>query len=201
MPRNGTATRSRILDAAEQLAQRNGFAGTSVDQILSEAGSSKGAFFHHFTSKQDLALALMKRYVDADLGELQKGLDAVQEITDPVDRALAFFGYFETWTEALGADDSACLYIAALTEQDLIDTSVRGELQRGILTWRREVATLLRAALERRPGSPLDPEELADHLFATFEGGFLLSRSLQTAEPMRAQLRVYRQLVEAALRG
>ena len=44
-----------------------------------------------------------------------------------------------------------------------------------------------------------DAKELADHLFATFEGGYLLCRSLGSPEPMRAQLRVYRQLVQSLL--
>jgi TetR/AcrR family transcriptional repressor of nem operon len=202
MPRDGTATRSKILDAAENLMERNGFAGTSLDQILAEAGSSKGAFFHHFSSKHDLAIALMGRYVEADLGQLRRALDAVREVDDPVARVLAFLGYFETWAEELISEDSACLYIAALSERDLLDAAIREVVQHGILTWRSEVAALLRAALAQRPEAPpMDPDALADHLFATFEGGFLLCRSLQSAEPMRAQLRVFRELVEAALRS
>ena len=201
MPRDGTLTRARILDAAEEQMVRNGFAATSVDQILTTAKSSKGAFFHHFASKQELAVALMDRYVEADLGQLQRALDAVEDLVDPVDRVLGFLTWFETWAEELISEDSACLYIAALSERDLLDADLRQVVQRGILTWRREVATLLHAALAERPHAPaLDPEDLADHLFATFEGGFLLCRSLQSAEPMRAQLRVYRQLVEATLR-
>ena len=202
MPRDGTQTRTRILDAAEELMVRNGFAGTSVDQILTEAGSSKGAFFHHFSSKHALAVALMDRYVEADLGQLRRALDAVADVDDPVERALAFLTYFETWAEELISEDSACLYIAALSERDLLDAAIRGVVQRGILTWRQEVAALLRRAIAERPdAASLDPDELADHLFATFEGGFLLCRSLQSAAPMRAQLRVFRQLVEAALRA
>ena len=127
MPKDGSGTRTRILDAAEQLVERNGFAATSVDQILVAAGSSKGAFFHHFDSKRDLAAALVDRYVDADLD-------------------------------------------------------------------------LLRPALEAAGDPDVDIEALADHLFATFEGGYLLCRSLRSAEPMRTQLRVLRQLVAALLR-
>ena len=42
MPKDGTANRERILDAAEHLVIENGFAATSVDQILTAAGTSKG---------------------------------------------------------------------------------------------------------------------------------------------------------------
>ena len=58
MPRDGTATRTRILDAAQTLMERNGVTGTSVDQILDGAHTSKGAFFHHFDSKRELTAVL-----------------------------------------------------------------------------------------------------------------------------------------------
>ncbi|MEJ7721594.1 MAG: TetR/AcrR family transcriptional regulator [Ilumatobacteraceae bacterium] len=57
MPRDGTATRERILDAAERLVIENGFSATSVDSVIDESSSSKGAFFHHFATKEKLARA------------------------------------------------------------------------------------------------------------------------------------------------
>jgi TetR/AcrR family transcriptional repressor of nem operon len=113
VPRDGTSTRNRILDAAETLMEGNGVAGTSVHQILEAARTSKGAFFHHFDSKRQLAAALMERYVEADLGHLRAGLAAVEAVTNPVERALGFARYFERWAEELLGEDSACLYIGA----------------------------------------------------------------------------------------
>ena len=52
MPRDGTATRTRILDAAQALVLKQGYAGTSVDDVIAAAGTTKGGFFHHFPSKQ-----------------------------------------------------------------------------------------------------------------------------------------------------
>ena len=202
MPRDGTATRTRILDAAETLMERNGVAGTSLDQILEAAKTSKGAFFHHFDSKRELTAVLMERYVEADLGQLRAGLVAVDGVTDPVERALGFARHFERWAEQLMREDSACLYIAALSERDLVQGPVREAVLRGILTWREEVAALLVPALAARSEhleEVPDAHELADHLFATFEGGYLLCRSLGSPEPMRAQLRIFRQLLESLL--
>ena len=202
MPRDGTATRTRILDAAESLMERNGVAGTSVDQILAAAKTSKGAFFHHFDSKRELTAVLMERYVEADLGLLRAGLADVEDIEDPVERALGFARYYERWAVELVHEDSACLYIAALSERDLLEGPVRDAVLRAITTWRDEVAAVLAPALAARATQVRDlpdAHELADHLFATFEGGYLLCRSLRSPEPMRAQLRVFRQLLEALL--
>jgi TetR/AcrR family transcriptional repressor of nem operon len=202
MPRDGAPTRVRLLDTAERLVMQNGFAATSVDQILEMSGSSKGAFFHHFESKRSLARALVQRYVDADLSMLDRGLEAAAEETDPVERALAFLRFYEAWAEELVGEDTACLYIAVLSERDLLDEETRGEIDRGVRGWRVAFAELLAAAMDAaQVDDGPDPGDLADHLFATFEGSFLMCRLQGSAEPMRAQLRVLRQLVEALLRS
>ena len=67
MARNREDTHERILDAAEPLVTANGFAGTSIDDILKSAGLTKGAFFHHFKSKADLARELIERHARRDI--------------------------------------------------------------------------------------------------------------------------------------
>ena len=67
MSERGEQTHKRILDAAEGLVMSQGFAGTSVDDILKAAKLTKGAFFHHFKSKADLARELIERNAKQDL--------------------------------------------------------------------------------------------------------------------------------------
>jgi TetR/AcrR family transcriptional repressor of nem operon len=200
VPPDGTGTRARLLDAAERLFERNGFAGTSVDQIIEESQSSKGAFFHHFESKRALAHSLLVRYVDADLALLQAGLEHADGETDPVERLLAFLGFYENWSGDLTAE-SACLYLPMVTERDTLDEQTAGEVERAIVGWRTSVASLIRdayvaASMTNGP----EPDDLADQLFVTFAGAFLMCRALDSPEPMRSQLRVFRQLVEALTR-
>ena len=116
MPKNGAINRERILDAAQHLVIENGFAATSVDQVLRAAGTSKGAFFHHFDSKLDLARALTERYVTADIGQLRAALDATASVADPAERVVAFVRHFEDGAEELMSAQSNCLYVAVLTE-------------------------------------------------------------------------------------
>lgn len=197
MPRDGTGTRDRLLDVAERLFERNGYAGTSVDQILEESGSSKGAFFHHFASKRALAGSLISRYVEADLALLRDGLDHAKGLDDPIDRLLAFLGFYENWSGDL-TTESACLYLPMVTERDTLDEQAAAEVERAIVGWRTEMARLVREAYAAAgvTDGP-DPDDLADQLFVTFSGSFLMCRALGSPEPMRSQLRVFRQLVQA----
>ncbi len=62
-------TRIRILSAAQTCFSRSGFAAASVADICQEAGVTKGAFYYHFTSKQNLFFELLKSWLTVvDLG-------------------------------------------------------------------------------------------------------------------------------------
>ena len=145
----------------------------------------------------------MERYVEADLGLLRAGLAAVEDIADPVERALGFARYYERWADRAGARGLGLplhrgAHRAGPAARDPCTTRCCARSRPGATRW----------PPSSRPRSPPstsavadvpDAHELADHLFATFEGGYLLCRSLRSPEPMRAQLRVFRQLLESLL--
>jgi TetR/AcrR family transcriptional repressor of nem operon len=199
MPKDGTVNRERILDAAEHLVIENGFAATSLDQVIKAAETSKGAFFHHFDSKLDLARSLTERYVAADIGQLRAALEATVSIADPAERVIAFVRYFEDGADDLMSAQSNCLYVAVLTEQQLVSNGTADLINQAIELWRKEIVDLLVAASMTRDLDLGDIDALADHMFVTFEGAFLLCRSTGSPEHMRAQLRVLRHLLSGAL--
>ena len=68
----GAQTRERILAAAEPLVLRQGYAGTSLDDILGASGLTKGAFFHHFKDKSAFARALIERCACNDTDRFER---------------------------------------------------------------------------------------------------------------------------------
>jgi TetR/AcrR family transcriptional repressor of nem operon len=200
MPRDGRPTRERILQVAERLMTEQGYSATSVDQVIVASGSSKGAFFHHFASKADLAVQLVERYVAADLAHLDAGLTATAHIDDPAARVVAFLRHFEDGADDLMSEQSGCLYATVLAEREFTGSDVNDQVAKATWAWRTALVTLLRPALAaRRPGLTIDVDALADHLYTTFEGGFILCRTLTDPAAMGGQLRIFRQLVEALL--
>lgn len=201
MPRDGSGTKQRILDTAERLVIENGFAGTSVDEVIAASGTSKGSFFHHFSSKTELARSLVERYAAADIAHLHEALHAVAGITDdPAQQVVEFVRFFEDGADELMAAQSSCLYVSILTERQLAQAGTTEEIARSVLAWRAELSSMIRQALAHRGrGAPIDAEALADHVFVTFEGAFLLARSTGEPAHMRAQLTVLRQLLTALL--
>jgi AcrR family transcriptional regulator len=71
MARSATETRSRILTAAGNLFSSHGYCGTSLDDIVTAAGITKGAFYHYFKSKEEVCLALLDQAL-AQAGRLSE---------------------------------------------------------------------------------------------------------------------------------
>ena len=79
MQQRSEETRARITEAAIKLFSHQGYNKASVDDICAEAGISKGAFYHHFKSKQDLFLALL----DGWLQTIDQAIEASKDRTAP----------------------------------------------------------------------------------------------------------------------
>ncbi len=77
-------TRTRILSAAQACFSRSGFAAASVADICAEAGVTKGAFYYHFTSKQNLFFELLKSW----LVVVDSGLETARGQTEIVSDGL-----------------------------------------------------------------------------------------------------------------
>ena len=75
------STVGAITRAAKMLFAERGFAGTPVDEIVARAGVTKGAFYHHFASKEDVFAAVLQEMQEALVGRViadaAKGADAL----------------------------------------------------------------------------------------------------------------------------
>lgn len=87
-----TGRKGQILDAAAAVFARQGYHGARMDDIVTEAGMSKGSLYWHFSSKEKLAIALVHRELAAE----EESMDAVLEqqaspgaLLEPLTRAFA----------------------------------------------------------------------------------------------------------------
>jgi TetR/AcrR family transcriptional regulator, transcriptional repressor for nem operon len=198
MPRDGTATRERILDSAERLVIDQGFAATTVDAVLSGAGATKGAFFHHFASKAELARALVDRYAAQDVAALENFMARAEaESDDPAEQAVAFVRLFEEAADELAGAQPGCLYVSYVYEKQLFDDGTNDIIVDAVVAWRKRLRQKLEeAAAAHPPRIPVDLGSLADQVFTVFEGGFILARTMRDPTHLRTQLTHLRHYLE-----
>jgi TetR/AcrR family transcriptional repressor of nem operon len=182
------------MDVAEGLILHQGYAATSIDQIIDRVGVTKGSFFYHFKTKADLARALIERYARSDHRLLHDNLKRAEKLSsDPLRQMLIFVGLFLEVAERLEEPYPGCLFASYCYESGLFDEEINGVAAAAMLEWRRAVGEKLRAASERHPlRADVDIDSLADLLTVVFEGAFILSRSLKAPKIFAEQLRHYR---------
>ena len=198
MARDAQATRERILDSAQGLVLERGFAGTSLDEVLSAAGVTKGGFFHHFRSKSELGTALVERYARADLVALAALWDQADRLSrDPLQRVLLFLGLFAESIDALAGENPGCLYVSFVYERQLGDDNARDMIENAVLTWRRRLRERLDETAKRYPPRiPVDLDAVADLVFTTNEGAYVLARATGQPQLLRDQLLQVRNYIE-----
>lgn len=92
----GVDTRTSILNCSLELFSKDGYDATSVAEICQQAGVSKGAFYHHFPSKQDLFLALMTRWLEEVDALFQVAGESAEDIPQALEHmAVIVSGFFD----------------------------------------------------------------------------------------------------------
>jgi TetR/AcrR family transcriptional repressor of nem operon len=199
MAKKGEDTRNRILDAAQAMILDHGFAGVSVDQLIKSLGLTKGAFFHHFKNKSDLARSLIRRYADEGLVLFRDNLARAKKLSDdPLQQLLILIGLYEELFENLTEPYPGCLLASYVYELQQFDDETRSIINEEFILSRREVMKLLRSVARKYPPRrPVDLMALADGFMSAFEGAFILSKSLNEANITVKQLRLYKTTIEA----
>lgn len=193
--RRGEA-RAKIINAALKLVRERGYAGTSVDDLCREAGVTKGAFFHHFKSKDDLAIAAAE-YWSEMTGALFASAPYHQH-EDPLERVLAYVDF----RGALIAGDVAeftCLVGTMVQEAYGAHPDIRAACQASIFGHAATLEADIEAAKTKyNIQSEWSAKSLALHTQAVLQGGFILAKAQNSAEAVMesvAHLRRYIKLL------
>ena len=198
MGKKGDDTRKRILDAAQQLILSHGYSGMSLDQLIRQLGMTKGAFFHHFKNKHDLARTLIQRYSDDGVTLFKTALARAQAYSDdPLQQLIIVIRQYEEIFQALSEPYDGCLLAAYVYELQQFDEEIRGLLRTEFELSRGELTQLLRAVARTYPPQrEVDLVSLADGFMSLFEGAFILEKALGESGITCQQLKHYRTYIE-----
>jgi TetR/AcrR family transcriptional regulator, transcriptional repressor for nem operon len=197
MGRVTTTTRDNLLHAATRLMLERGYNGTTVDEICSAAGTTKGAFFHHFKNKDDLGLATLDRYAERIFEVMKQGANK-----RPHDAVGRVYDYVEALGRMSHAKEKrpACMLAIETMELGAVHEEFRKRCEQHFETWATYLEELLERAIATLP-HPIapTPRELADQLIVVFEGSVLLARAQSDAAIVERNLDHYRRYLEMTL--
>jgi TetR/AcrR family transcriptional regulator, transcriptional repressor for nem operon len=168
-------SKTKILDAALHVIRAKGYIATSVDDLCHAAGVTKGSFFHHFKSKEELALSAADHF-----GAMAAGLFSTapyQAAPDPRDRVLGYVDF----RKILISDDivaSTCLFGTMVQEtfetHPGIAAACNVHLSEHVDMLTNDIREAKRLCA---PDAPWDPRTLASFIQAVLQGAFILVKA------------------------
>jgi TetR/AcrR family transcriptional repressor of nem operon len=178
-------TKQRLLAAGLRLMLEHGYNALGIQQILTETDVPKGSFYHHFESKQDMALQAVDLYTSMGHELLHRCL--APDGRPALERVRTFF---EQLAEFYGTQGYlGCLLGALGQELSGANEVFRKKIEECLASLAAPIAECLE---EARRGGGLPPEtdtrQLADVLLNAWEGAALRSRLLRSPEPLKGVL-------------
>lgn len=188
-------TRTKLLNAALGLVRTAGYEATSVDDLCRAAGVSKGAFFHHFKSKEELAVASADYW-----SEVTGALFATapyHAYDDPLDQLIAYIDFRATLLEGRSIAEATCLLGTMVQETYSTNPAIRRACHAGITSHADTIATIIAAAKARHaPRATWSAESLALHTQAVIQGAFILAKARNNLGLARESILHLRRYIE-----
>jgi TetR/AcrR family transcriptional regulator, transcriptional repressor for nem operon len=168
-------TRTSLLDAALKVIRTKGYSATTVDDVCAAAGVTKGSFFHHFASKEELAIEATRHWNDMT-GALFASAP-YQQVQDPRERILAYIDFRAQIVQGDLADVT-CLLGTLVQETYDSHPAIRAACREGIEGHARTLVPMIaQAKALYAPDSDWSAENLALYTQAALQGAFILAKA------------------------
>lgn len=157
-----TSPRERLIDAATRLFAAGGYHAVGITRILTEAGVSRVALYHHFRSKQELILAVLRRRDEASRNIIMR---EVEQASSPRERLLALFDFLDRFVGQ--PDFTGCMFLNAAAEYHDEDDPIHRTAT--------EHKRMMLSFIERQciDGGAPEPRQLAHQLYMLFDGAIV----------------------------
>jgi len=163
-----------------KVVRTKGYTATHVEDVCAEAAVTKGSFFHHFKTKDDLALAALEHWRTNAASLFDRA--PYHDIADPRARVLAYLDYCKAiLTGALA--DFTCLAGTMVQEMYATNPDIRAACATSISTHTDRLAPDIAEAMRNHPvTADVTAEGLALHIQCVLQGAFILAKMAGGAE-------------------
>ena len=165
--------KNEIVHEARKLFSLNGFLNTGINDIIAAARTSKGGFYNHFSSKDELFYAVL---AESQMLWREKVLDSTREIESPSAKIVKIFeNYRDEYLKDSENFPGGCIFITFSVELDDTRPYLMEEVQKGFNGFKGLLIRLLNEAVAAYELSAnIDTESVAETLFAGMLGASVL---------------------------
>jgi len=197
-PRNPAQTRQKLVSATRKLILHQGFSATGVDEICAEAGVTKGAFFHHFKTKEDVGQAALADWASFGMALYAEAKNA--PAAGPLARVHRFFDIMLGFVAA--AAPVTCVVGILAQEMAVANPALRETCSNALGDWTDFARELLdEAKAAQPPRTDFDSEDVAWFLNSLWQGSMLVAKTRQDPQIVIRNLNRARAHIDALFFG
>ena len=172
------STREKILQQSAALFNQQGYAGSSMSDIMRVTGLQKGGIYNHFKSKDALALEAF----DFIFGQIsQRFSAALKGKRHALDRLRAMIQVFRVYIDGIDEADSplkgGCPVLNTAIESDDTHPALRQKAQAAMNNWRNLIHRFINKGIERQEiRAEVNPDMVATVMISALEGAVMMSK-------------------------
>lgn len=179
-PRPAAPARTKLLDSAVAVIREKGYSATTVDELCSRAGVSKGSFFHHFDDKEALGVAAAHHWAETTRAFFAAAPYHAPQ--DPLDRLLGYIDFRRSLIKG-GLPDFTCLVGTMVQEVYGSNPAIRDACEASISGHAAEVEKDIAQAVKLHGISAgWTARSLALHTQCVLQGAFILAKAKDSAK-------------------
>ena len=168
-------SKNRLLDAALHVIRSKGYTAATVDDVCRAAGLTKGSFFHHFKSKEELAVAAAGHF--SAMADRLFTSAPYWAKADPLDRLLGYVDFRMAILQG-ALPDFTCLLGTMVQEAYVTHPAIRRACDEGFTANAAMVETFVAAAMGKYGASGgWSANSLALYTQAVLQGAFILAKA------------------------
>ena len=168
-------SKAKLLEATLRVVRAKGYTATRVEDVCAAAGLTKGSFFHHFRSKEDLALSAVAHWEEFTRAFFADA--PYHRPADPLDRLLAYVDFRKSILTG-ELPEFTCFAGTIVQEAYATHPEVSAACARNIGGHARTLEADIEEAMHRHGvGGDWSAESLALHMQAVIQGSFILAKA------------------------
>jgi TetR/AcrR family transcriptional repressor of nem operon len=176
-------TKENLIEVGLRLIHTTGYSATGINQILEAAGVPKGSFYHHFGTKDEFVMEVVRRYAEGEIARWEKFLNDSK--LSPLKKLRRYFKEMIATYGLKGGPIAGCLLGNLSLEIAGQNAEIRELLRQAFDGWQNAISSTIREAVAKGElPKTAKPDELAALLVNNWEGAQVRAKAEQSDKPL-----------------
>ncbi|TSJ44909.1 TetR/AcrR family transcriptional regulator [Fluviicola chungangensis] len=185
-------TRQFIIETTAPIFNKKGYEGTSISDITTATGLTKGSVYGNFRDKDELAAEAFDYNHNIIKNEI---VNRSLGLKDPVEQLLVYVNFYSEVFEKVYVA-GGCPLLNTAVDTDDSNPELFGRVQKAMRDWYDHVQSVVMYGIKKEIFRPeTDAEAFANHFVSLIEGGMLLSKTFRNKKYLNSNLELIRRMI------